>query len=73
MQLISVFDYHSRQKDEESLANAVGMNRFTSAIVLSQMTLDKFIAMSPYDRHRAFSAFIGAYAIVSWVTEPDVI
>ncbi|KAF8346166.1 hypothetical protein F5887DRAFT_962960 [Amanita rubescens] len=53
-------------EDEENLATASGMNRFTSAIVLSQMTLDDFITMGPDDRHRAFSTLVGAYAVASF-------
>ena len=54
-------------KDEENLATASGMNRFTSAIVLSQMTLDEFIALGPDDRHHTFSTLVGASAIVRGV------
>ncbi|KAM6498997.1 hypothetical protein JOM56_006945 [Amanita muscaria] len=52
-------------EDEENLAKAAGMNRFTAALILSQMTLEDFVEMTAEQRQDTFGHYVGDEAIAA--------
>ncbi|KAG6813927.1 hypothetical protein H0H92_005776 [Tricholoma furcatifolium] len=51
------------QQDERDLGSLAGMNCFSASIVLSQMTLQQFLDMTPEQRLAMFDEIIGVEAI----------
>ncbi|PFH46658.1 hypothetical protein AMATHDRAFT_7546 [Amanita thiersii Skay4041] len=56
-------------EDEGGLAEAAGMNYFTAALILSQISLDDFLRMSDEERLETFGLYVGADAISLFNTD----